>query len=270
MCGRDTDDPLAQRLFREEGLCLVRVARTPEELSPEKSVVTYPGELKRPPVIYDLAELFQPLPQVGLEEAPYAPLPIQQSSNELSIGLLGTLSGFLGGGVEPQSLELALRATGATSFKVKFNGGQRRELKLGRFEPQFRKASLTETGRDLHERGARLHLVTRTVTAQQVELRSTENFRAGVDADFAGLATLGVAVRRKSASTLVMERLNAGMVVGFQALRVMVNNDGLALRGLHEPMRVLGADPEPQVEDPSEFAETDSMFAAPELRSDGL
>lgn len=42
MCGKDNDDPLVRRLFRDERLCLVRVARTPDELSPEKSIVTYP------------------------------------------------------------------------------------------------------------------------------------------------------------------------------------------------------------------------------------
>lgn len=49
-------------------------------------------------MIYDLSDLFEPMPPLGLTQAPYTPLPIEQSTDELSIGLLGTLSSFLGQG----------------------------------------------------------------------------------------------------------------------------------------------------------------------------
>lgn len=266
MCGRDSEDPLVRRLYRQDRLCLVRVPRSPDELKPGSVVVAYPDSLDRPPVVYEIGDVFSPIPAIVIRDGTYQPLNITERTSQLSLETVAELSAAMGGGLVPGELALALEAARSTTFSLKLDGGRRADLDVGRFETEFRRSRPTREGVELIEQGARLHVVTRTVTARQVELSGSREIDAGVRAKLEALGSARLKLALKDASTIVMARSDEDLVVGFQILEAVVREDDIALRGARGPVAVRGGAGEFEALDPADIAEEGSVFAAPSVR----
>lgn len=263
MCGRESEDPLVKRLFREERLCLVRVPRAPDELPPGSVVVTYPPDLRREPVIYPLARLVDPVPPVLERQREYSAMNIGQSTGELTISTVASIAAAMGAGLDLGKFAAALKATRSRTFALKLDGGKRHDLDVASFEGELRRARLTAEGSDLYERGTKLHVVTRILTARQVRITGTQAFatKGAADVEALGSAELNVAVN--SGSVITMARAREDLVVGFQVLEIVVREDALDLRGATERIAVRGGDHLVSL-NPAAIAEPETIFAAPE------
>lgn len=263
MCGRDSEDPLVRRLWKQDRLCLVRVPRSPDELKPGSVIVTYPDLRDREPVIHAFGDLFDPVPAIAIVGGAYQPMNIAERTSELSLDAVVQLAAAMGGDLAPGDLGAALKAARKSTLSLKLDGGARADLQVGPFERDLRRASLTDEGERIREEGARFHVVTRTVTAKQVQISGSEAFEAAVRAKVEALGSGKLSVAVKGSSSIVMARVSEPLVVGFQLLEIVVDA-GMSLRGARGPIAVRGPDPWEAL-DPSEVAEEGSIFAAPSM-----
>jgi len=264
MCNRNSQDPLVDRLFRQDKLCLVGVAREPDELSPGKVIVTWPDDRERPAVIVDLADLFDNIPDFKITDADYRPIIISESSRQLSADTVVALSRMVSATTEPEKVKIALQAADARTLSVKLAGAKRCDLDVGKFEPAFRGAKPTRQWTDYYETGCICYLVTRTVTATHVQLKATSAFKAGGQAELAQIGSAAVKFALRDSSTIAMDRTQGAMVIGFQGLRINWLDDRTALTGIKTPPKILGSEgAELDWIDPEQIAPGDSIFLYP-------
>ena len=266
MCDRDSPDPLVRKLFRDFDLCLLRVARTPAELCPGKVIVTYPKYLSRIPVVYDIEAVFTPKAEFCSHDAPYERIEIKEKSSSVAASVVADLSGLLNADADAKALEAALRFKNSSSFQVSLGAATRHDLDEADVNRFVRHATLTEEGQDLRLHGCDLHIVLRTITANQVRIESNSALEAEVSAKVAAAASGAVKVSTEGERTLTMNRRDGEMVIGFRAVRVMGTDNELSLAGLGGPLIVKGGSDAAAIasvtSDVSDFAHGDTVFVA--------
>lgn len=262
MCGKDSNDPLVNQLFIEQGLCLLKVGRSRSELDSGSIIVTYPRYNGRPPVIYKLNQLFYPFPSLEQCVEDYGPIDISSRSKAMTAHLITTISSTLGCGLLPKELHAALAATTAKSFQVNLENARRYDLVMSSFEPSFRQSKLNAVAMDLCEQGARLYLVTRVVTARQVRLHGDTKLKLSAEGGLEALTSADFSLKYADSSTILMRRMKEAVVIGFQALEIIENDSDVYLKGLDSVLHVLGeSEIQYPIEDPEVFAEDGTIFS---------
>lgn len=118
MCDRNTKDPLAARLYWDEGLCLVKVAHTPDELHPGSIIVTFPGARGREAVVHAIGDILVGTPTITLTQGDYLPLTLTESSASVGVEAMGDVSRLVGAD-DKAAFEGALTAEGSRKFKAR-------------------------------------------------------------------------------------------------------------------------------------------------------
>lgn len=264
MCGSDTTDPLASVLFRKYHLTLLRTAFLPDELSPGHVVASYPPGANRSPVVYPLPRIVDGAPPTPFARAPFVPIALSERSLALEASVAMQAAGILGETLDIGELEAALKASRAQRFHIALEAAYRSDLDLAAVEQALLSARLSDVGRDLVERGCGLHLVTRTVAANQVTLESDSDLDITPLLKIAPFVDGQATAKVSSARKLSMQRSTAEMVIGFAALRLIEVDDELRLAGLHRHLSMRGDYDRETTADyslPDAFAD-DSLFAA--------
>ena len=239
MCGRDKLNPLAARLFRDEGLCLVKVARSPAELHPGIIIVTFPQLRDREPTLHPLARILVDPPVVMPASVDYKRLSLPESSGSLGVEATADLSGVLGD-VEGGEFKTALTAAGSRRFELTLGDARRADLDVGGFEMALRNTTFSEAAREMTGRGCRIYVVTRTVIANEVLVTGDREMDATAMAQLSAVGGGELKIRSNGRQVLRMGKAASEMVIGFKGLEIIDPGDGLILNGMQKPLDLRG------------------------------
>jgi hypothetical protein len=239
MCRRTTTDPLSLRLFKEFGLSLLKVAYPREKLAPGHIVVTYPSE-QRDAVVYSLAQIIVNPPPIQASDGDYVLIQHLESSHQVTAQVLAEIGGILGPGADIEAVKGALSLSGSSKFSVSLPGARRAALDVATVDEQLREAKLTDTARDLIERGCRLHLVTSTVIAKTLSIEGDKELSAKAFASLQPIAKGELKLGLKGKNRIEMVRQQSALVIGFQALELIEVDDEIRLNGLTRKLLLRG------------------------------
>lgn len=241
MCGTNTLDPLAKRLF-EEKLCLVKVARSPEKLFPGCAIMTFPDIRGRDPVIHPMSRVLDRAPMVDVDEIDYVRIDLTESSSLLKVEAVVDIAPVLAEGVDKTKLKVALSAGGSENFKLVLGDPREASLDVGKFEFEIDHAAFTPKAADLVAAGARVYVVTHTVTANEVQITGDAKMDAKLAAEVPGWSGGHVAVATHGKDALRMRKVKSEMVIAFRALQIIDVDGQLILNGMDRPLGVRGDD----------------------------
>lgn len=265
MCDTGTTDPLARKLFKVHRLTLLSTAFLPTELKPGDIVVTYPRDQARTPVIYSLDALVAGAPPTPFSTIPYTPIELPEKSNSLDASAAANLAGLLGDKVQATAVKAALKASSAERFQVSLEAAYRADLTLAAVEQALLHASFTRVGQDLLDRGCNLHLVTRTIIANQVAIEGNADMALGAFLKIPSVAEGDVKAKAKSKRRITMKRSAAEMVIGFAALRLEQVDAEIRLLGLPRALDMRGdydREDYAQYSEPGAFSGSNALFTA--------
>lgn len=265
MCDRNTKDPLAARLYRDEGLCLVKVARTPDELRPGSIIVTFPGAMGREAVVHAIGDILVGAPAITLTQGEYRPLTLTESSNSVGVEVMVDVSGLVGAD-DKAAFEGALTAEGARKFKLVLNAGLRADLDVGQFEVGLAGNAFTDAARSFLDRGCGIYVVTRTVLANELQITGDGTMSAAAFAAVPAVAEAKLKVNARGRNVLRMQKASSEMVIGFKALKIEDLDGELVLNGMERKLDLRGKKERAALAihaEASEFAASDDdIFAA--------
>jgi hypothetical protein len=265
MCDISTTDPLARKLFKEHKLTLLSTAFLPSEFQPGNVVVTYPRTLVRTPVVYPLDTLVADAPPTPFSKIPYTIIEVTERSHAMEASAVAKLAGVLGDDIDVAAVEAALKASSAERFHVSLEAAYRADLDLAAVEQALLQAHFTPAGQDLLEHGCNLHLVTRTIIANQVVIEGNGDMTLGGFLRIPTVAEGKLKAKTRSKRKIAMERSAAEMVIGFAALRLEHVDAEIRLLGLPRALEMQG-DYKPelyaQYSEPNAFSSSDALFTA--------
>lgn len=227
LCSKNTTDPIADKLYKQENFMLLRRGFNPQEFKPGMLLVK---PTRSDCVPMDSEGLFHKWPKLTIRTDPFRSLSADTWSDVIDVGASVELAGVIAPGAaesELAEIEAALKAANVASFQVKLGGADLSTIKLQEFEAGAGKLKPTELGQRYFEQGRQFFLILETLSVSSALLRLEDQSKLDgfLKSKVAQLGSGGIkaAAARSAQATAKLSPGTADVVIAFKAVELLFN-----------------------------------------------
>lgn len=268
VCRRDSDDPIAQRLYAEKGFMLLGRGFPVSELPVGTLLRQAPKGHHREIQIEQTQAHFKNWPSLTPLSRVYSDLERSTRSSalkaEAAVDVSGTFSGSEG---ETASLKAALERSKITTLQVALTGAVLWTYPEATIEREARELKATSHCLDFTAQGHRLYLVTQalSVATAEIFLENELAAKAMAEGHADALADIGLTASldsRNSASVILRRQGEEEVVIAIRCVELKVSPMGnvTGLKGASKRLNIRDDEFVPEYADLDDFAPPGELF----------